>query len=136
MKIRKSQCYFQKNKVNITCVLVKSINTFLTSIKRSSRHRNAWPLPSPGSPSMISDVWILNPFYFEGIVKTTVFKAAIFRQPARTIRTNSGGIRSPAEIFKIKALTLGLKYCKDYFAQGWSPLNFIKDRRSCDRPTD
>ena len=49
--------------------------------------------------------------------------------------TNSGRIRSPAEIFKINALTLGLKYCRDYFAQPWLPRSFTKASCKCDRST-
>ena len=49
--------------------------------------------------------------------------------------TNPSRIRSPAEIFKIKALTFGLIYCRDYFAQPWLPRSFTKASCKYDRST-
>ena len=54
--------------------------------------------PSPGSPNMISVVCILKPLRLGGIVYTIALKDAIFKQPERTTRINSGVILSPAAI--------------------------------------
>ena len=63
------------------------------------------PLPTPGSPKIISEVCIRKPLLLVGIVKTVAFKHKTFKHPESAIRINSGGILSPAATFSNTPLT-------------------------------
>ena len=112
-----------------------SRHIFLTSFRSSSRYWYACPLPTPGSPRMIADVWIRRPLDFDGMVYTVAFKDPTFKHPESTTRTNSGGNLSPAATFKSTARTDGRRHCTDYFAHDW--LSLILSRLSAKwfRPT-
>ena len=118
-----------KNKINTNFTrchrMGKMLTLFFQQMSKLSaflRRKTTLPIkyrgfPSPGSPNMISVVCILKPLRLGGIVYTTALKDAIFKQPERTTRINSGVILSPAATLNIIPRTAGRKNFNAYLAQ-------------------
>ena len=110
-------CYHKKFPHKIT--IANSLTFLHQHIKVTYLLSSALNHPSTGKPDLSLRLVHLilcltsefsNLFFLDGIVKTTVLKAATFKHPDNTTRTNSGGNLSSAETAKIHPRTDGLKY--------------------------